>query len=266
MNFLREWIERDEPAHHHHGHDHDGHDDAHDEGADHPMVHHHRGVQGGAARAAVFGVSDGLVSNVALILGVAAAASTESTVLVAGVSGLLAGAASMAAGEYVSVKAQAELVERELEIERISIAERPRAETLELKGIYLRRGIEASQAEAMATAVMADPDVALEVHAREELGVDPDDVGDPMAAASASFVAFSVGAILPLIPWFFMGGPTATLLSVIIGLVAAAAVGMTLSLFTKRSMFRTAARQVLLAGGACLLTWLIGSALGATVV
>jgi len=253
MSFLRGRNDNDD-------HDHHGHHDHH------PMVHEHRAVQGGAARAAVFGISDGLVSNVALILGVAAASTAESTVLVAGISGLLAGAASMAAGEYVSVKAQTELVERELEIERISIAEKPQAETMELKGIYMRRGIEASHAEAMATAVMADPEIALEVHAREELGVDPDDVGDPLAAASASFLAFSIGAVLPLVPWFFTSGNGATWLSVIIGLVAAATVGVTLSFFTKRSMVRTAARQVVLAAGACLLTWLIGSALGATVV
>ena len=122
------------------------------------MVHDHRDVQGGAARAAVFGVSDGLVSNVALILGVAAASVDEATVLLAGVSGLLAGAASMAAGEYVSVKAQVELIERELDLERASIAERPRLETEELTAVYTARGIDPEQARAMAEAVMADPE------------------------------------------------------------------------------------------------------------
>ena len=135
------------------------------------MVHHHRDVQGGAARAAVFGVSDGLVSNVALIIGVAAADADGSSVLVAGVAGLLAGAASMAAGEYVSVKAHSELIERELERERISLIEKPQAETDELATIYARRGIDRAQAQQMAEAVMADPEIALEVHAREELGV-----------------------------------------------------------------------------------------------
>ena len=157
-------------------------DDHHHEHGDQPhshMVHHHRDVQGGAERAAVFGVSDGLVSNVALILGVSAAAQSGSSVLIAGLSGLLAGAASMAAGEYVSMKAQAELVERELEIERRSIEEQPQAETEELAAIYRDRGIGAAHATSMAEAVMADPEVALEVHAREELGVDPDDTGDP---------------------------------------------------------------------------------------
>jgi VIT1/CCC1 family predicted Fe2+/Mn2+ transporter len=230
------------------------------------MVHEHRDVQGGAARAAVFGVSDGLVSNVALILGVAAAASDGSAVLIAGVSGLLAGAASMAAGEYVSVRAQVELIERELAIERVSLAERPRLETAELTAIYQSRGIDAEQARAMATAVMADPEVALEVHAREELGVDPDGGGNALVAAGSSFVAFAIGAALPLAPWFVAVGTAATVASALVGLVATAAVGVTLAHFTERSAFRTAARQVSLATAACVLTWLIGSVMGATVV
>ncbi len=230
------------------------------------MVHEHRGVQGGQARAAIFGVSDGLVSNVALILGVAAAGSESSAVLLAGISGLLAGAASMAAGEYVSVKAQAELVEREIEIERVSIAEAPEQETRELAAIYRKRGLESDQAHDLASAVMADPDVALDVHAREELGVDPDDTGDPVGAAVASFAAFTVGALLPLIPWFFAEGTLATVLSAVIGLLAATAVGLTLAKFTERSPLRTAARQVGFAAAACVLTFAIGSLLGATVV
>ncbi len=235
----------------HHGHSH--------------MVHHHRDVQGGEARAAVFGVSDGLVSNVALILGVAAASTEASSVLVAGVSGLLAGAASMAAGEYVSVKAQAELVERELEIERRSIVEKPAEETRELSRIYERRGVAREQADALASAMMADPDVALEVHAREELGVDPDAVGQPVNAAISSFVAFAIGAIIPLAPWFFAEGDGAIVASVVLGLVAAAGVGTLLAVFTERSKIRTASRQVAIAAAACLLTWLIGTALGTAV-
>ncbi|MEL7158858.1 MAG: VIT1/CCC1 transporter family protein, partial [Actinomycetota bacterium] len=213
----------------------------------HGMVHEHRAVQGGTVRAAVFGVSDGLVSNVALILGVAAAATEAGTVLLAGVSGLLAGAASMAAGEYVSVKAQAELIERELDIERASIAEKPRAERQELAGIYMRRGIDAEHAEAMADAVHADPDVALEVHAREELGVDPDDVGNAIGAALSSFVAFSLGAAVPLLPWLFGAGDLATIASVVLGLFASAVVGLVLATFTERSRLVTVGRQVGLA-------------------
>ena len=197
-------------------HKHTHHDDLY-------MVHNHRNVQGGTARAAVFGISDGLVSNVALILGVAAATPGSSTVLLAGVSGLLAGAASMAAGEFVSVKAQGELIERELMIERASIAEQPVEETEELAAIYQFRGIEPDQAEAMASAVMADPDVALEVHAREELGIDPDAVAKPLGAALSSFFSFAVGAAIPLFPWFFASGTASIAASVNIGSILARA-------------------------------------------
>lgn len=229
------------------------------------MVHHHRDVQGGTARAAVFGISDGLVSNVALITGVAAADAGGDSVLVAGVAGLLAGAASMAAGEYVSVKAQSELIERELERERISIAEKPQAETNELAAIYAQRGIERGQAQQMAEAVMADPEVALEVHAREELGVDPTETGQPIGAAVSSFIAFSIGALIPLFPWLFSDGDGALLASILLGLAAAAGVGYALAWFTEKSKFRTIFRQVALGSAACLLTWFIGSLLGASI-
>lgn len=229
------------------------------------MVHNHRDVQGGTARAAVFGISDGLVSNVALITGVAAADTGGTSVLIAGVAGLLAGAASMAAGEYVSVKAQSELIEYELDRERLSIAEKPQLETRELAAIYTKRGIDHDQAMQMAEAVHADPEIALEVHAREELGVDPAATGQPIGAALSSFVAFAIGAIIPLLPWFFGEGTAALVASIVLGLTAAAAVGVALAFFTRRSKLRTAARQVLLGSGACLLTWLIGSLLGASV-
>ncbi len=229
------------------------------------MVHRHRDVAGGTARAAVFGISDGLVSNVALILGVAAAGADSGDVIVAGTAGLLAGAFSMAAGEYVSMKAQAELVERELEIERRSIHEQPVAETNELAAIYRQRGIEADHATTMAEAVMADPEIALEVHAREELGVDPSDTGDPVAAALSSFVAFAIGAILPLLPWFLTDGDRGAILSSVIGVIAAGSVGVALAYFTERSAIRTAARQIGWAVLACSVTWIIGSWLGAVV-
>lgn len=229
------------------------------------MIHQHRDVQGGTVRAAIFGISDGLVSNVALITGVAAADSSGSSVVVAGVAGLLAGAASMAAGEYVSVKAQSELIERELELERTSIAETPQAETNELAAIYVGRGIERDQARQMAEAVMADPEVALEVHAREELGVDPSAIGQPVSAAFSSFVAFAVGAIIPLIPWLVGEGTGALVASILLGLTAAAGVGYGLAYFTEKSKLRTIGRQVALGSAACLLTWLIGSLVGASV-
>ena len=236
--------------------DHDHHDH---------MVHNHRDVQGGTARAAIFGVSDGLVSNVALITGVAAADTGSSSVVVAGVAGLLAGAASMAAGEYVSVKAQSELIEFELDRERESIAEKPHLELRELAALYTKRGIDQDQAMQMAEAVHADPEVALEVHAREELGVDPSATGEPVAASLSSFAAFSVGAFIPLLPWLFSEGNATLIASIVLGLASAAGVGWALAYFTGKSKIRTMARQVLLGSAACLLTWLIGSLVGASV-
>jgi VIT1/CCC1 family predicted Fe2+/Mn2+ transporter len=226
------------------------------------MVHRHRDVQGGWARAAVFGISDGLVSNVALILGVAGASSQAAFVRVAGLSGLLAGAVSMAAGEYVSVKAQNELIEREIEIERRSIADKPEAETNELAAIYERRGLGPVHARRIAIAIMADPEVALDVHAREELGLSPDAVSSPMVAAGSSFGAFAVGAVAPVVPWFLTDGAAAVWASLIIGLVFAAIVGMLLARFTERSRFRTVVRQVLVAGVSCGVTYLLGTLFG----
>ena len=243
-----------------HDHDH-GHSPSH-------MVHDHRGVQDGTVRAANFGISDGLVSNVALILGVAAAAGAAgdgSAVVIAGVSGLLAGAASMAAGEYVSMKAQNELIERELAIERESLKNNPKMELRELQAIYTQRGIDSDKALELAEAVHEDLEVALEVHAREELGVNPDDIGDPSAAAISSFIAFGIGAILPLIPWFLASGTVAMVSSVVVGLIAAALVGVALAVFTERSLVRTALRQVSWAAGACAVTFVIGSLLGTTI-
>ena len=228
-------------------------------------VHRHRDVHGGWARAAVFGVSDGLVSNVALILGVAGASTDAPLVRVAGISGLLAGAFSMAAGEYVSVKAQNELIEREIDIERRSIEEKPEAETNELAAIYEQRGIRPAHARQLAVAIMADPEVALDVHAREELGVAPDNLGSPLTAAWSSFAAFSVGALLPLVPWFFGGGAAAVIVSLVVGMLAACAVGALVAHYTERSKFLTALRQLAVAGLACAVTFGIGNAFGAQV-
>ena len=229
------------------------------------MVHRHRDVQGGQARAAVFGVSDGLVSNVALILGIAGASTDGSLVRLAGVSGLLAGAISMAAGEWVSVRAHNELIERELDIERRSLLENPVEETNELAAIYRDRGLNPDTAEELAAGIMADPEVALDVHAREELGVDPDGAGNPLGVAIASFFAFAVGAFLPLAPWLFAEGNGAVVASIVLGVVAATVVGVAVAVFTERSRVRTAFRQVAVAVIACGSTYLIGSALGTSV-
>ena len=171
----------------------------------------------------------------------------------------------MAAGEYVSLRAQAELVERELEIERRSIAENPEAETAELAAIYRERGLDPDHADQVAEGLMADPEVALDVHAREELGVNPAQLGNPMVASASSFGSFALGAFVPLVPWLGGGGNNAVWASVILGLSVAALVGAVLARLTERSVVRTVARQLLVVGGACGATYLIGTALGTSV-
>jgi len=230
----------------------------------HPHIDdvHHRDIGSGSARAAVFGVNDGLVSNVALILGVAGADSTQGLVRVAGVAGLIAGAVSMAAGEYISMRAQTELLERELEMERYELGRNPEKETAELIAIYKSRGVGHEAAEAMARDVMTDPERALEVHAREELGIDPTRLGSPWKAAIWSFLAFSIGALLPLLPWFFTGGTAAIVASVVLAVLGAAVVGGLLARFTGRPWPWSVARQVLIVVGAAAITFAIGSAVG----
>ena len=224
--------------------------------------HHHRQVTGGAARAAVFGISDGLQTNLALILGVAGANPAPGVVRLAGLAGLIGGAFSMAAGEYVSMKAQTELVERELAIERDAIADEPDRERRELSALYRSRGIDRETADRMAAHMMADPDLALEVHAREELGVDPAALGSPMAAAASSFGSFAVGAAVPLLPWLFGSGTTAAITSLVLALALAGVVGAALSRFTGRSWAFSAARQMGIALFAAGVTFGIGRLVG----
>lgn len=224
--------------------------------------HEHRDLRGGGARAAVFGVSDGLVSNVALILGIAGAHSVEADVRLAGVAGLVAGSFSMAAGEYISMRAQSELMQRELDVERAAIGRDPEEERRELAGIYVSRGVERELADELATKMMASPELALETHAREELGIDPSQTGNPFQAAVASFVAFAVGALIPLLPWFFIGGTAAVLWSVVLGAIAAIAVGTALSFFTGRRWFWSASRQLLISAVAAAVTYGVGHVIG----
>ena len=227
--------------------------------------HHHRDVRGGAARAAVFGVSDGLVSNVGLILGVAGADPAPGVVRVAGLAGLIAGAISMAAGEYNSMRVQAELFAREVELERIEIRRNPHVEMAELDQLYQSRGVAPEAARALAESVMADEDLAVETHAREELGIDPHELGSPVAAAVWSFLAFAVGAVIPLVPWLFSSGSAATIASLAGALVAAVVIGLIVARFTDRSAVRPVVRQVLLTALPAALTYAIGSAVGVTV-
>ena len=157
-------------------------------------------------------MSDGLVTNVSLVLGMAGANPGGSIVRLAGVAGLIAGSFSMAAGEYLSMTAQRELMERELEVERRSLSHSPEGEAAELRGMYVRRGIDPAVASDMVNEVMQDPELALETHAREELGITPQSLGSPWQAAAASFVTFALGAFIPLAPWLFTSGTTAIVL------------------------------------------------------
>lgn len=213
----------------------------------------------------MFGVSDGLVSNVGLILGVAGADPAPSVVRLAGLAGLIAGAVSMAAGEYNSMKVQRELLERELNLERVALARFPHVETVELTQIYQAKGVEADQARALAEAMMSDPERALEAHAREELGISPDGIGSPMAAAVSSFVAFSAGAVVPLVPWFFGGKSSAIIASLVLAVLAATAVGTATAAFTGRSRIRTILRQIAFTLVPAAITFAIGSAVGVNV-
>jgi VIT1/CCC1 family predicted Fe2+/Mn2+ transporter len=236
-----------------------------DQGGDHhahPAASHHRDVQGGVARAAVFGISDGLLTNISLILGVAGANPPPAVVLLAGLAGLVAGAFSMAAGEFVSMSAQSELMQRELDVERRELERHPEAETRELAAVYRLRGVEDADARRIAEAIMRDPVVALEVHAREELGLRPGKTGSPWQAAGSSFVTFSIGAVIPLLPWFFLTGLTAALLSIVLGAVSVLAVGWTVAIFTGRSRVRSALRQLAFATVAAGVAFGVGHLVG----
>jgi vacuolar iron transporter family protein len=225
----------------------------------------HRSVAGGLARASVFGLNDGLVSNVSLILGFAASGVDTSVVQLAGIAGAVAGGISMAAGEWVSVSAQNDLIERELEVERRELRRNPELETAELAAVYERHGMDHEHAQEAAEAVMRRPDTALAVHAREELGVDPDEMPSPWWAAGLSLVCFLFGAVLPLIPWFIGSGGAAAFASVAIGVVAAAIVGGLVGRLAERPLPRAIARQVGIVLGACAVTYAIGELIGVNV-
>jgi VIT1/CCC1 family predicted Fe2+/Mn2+ transporter len=226
----------------------------------------HKGYGGGNLRAAVFGVNDGLVSNTSLIMGVAGASAGLGAVITSGVAGLLAGALSMAAGEYISMRSQREMFEYQIGLERDELDEYPEEEAEELALIYSTRGMDLEEARRITRELVKSPDAALDALAREELGLNPDDLGSPWGAAIFSFLAFAAGAILPLIP-FFLGLPlqrAVTAAAVIAG-IALFAVGAALSLFTGRNAWLGGLRMVAIGGGAGLVTWFIGSLLGAAV-
>ncbi len=224
----------------------------------------HRSSVGGNLRAAVFGVNDGLISNASLVLGVAGAGAGSVYVLTAGAAGLLAGALSMASGEYVSVRSQRDMYEYQIALERAEVAAYPEEEAEELALIYQARGIDIEQARGMSRALLAHPEQALDVLSREELGLNPDDLGSPWNAAGASFLSFAVGAAVPLAPFVAgLKGADGIAAAAVATLVALFAVGMILSLFTGRSAWRGALRMILIGGGAGIVSFAVGRMLGA---
>jgi VIT1/CCC1 family predicted Fe2+/Mn2+ transporter len=230
------------------------------------MERRHKGYGGGNLRAAVFGVNDGLVSNASLIMGVAGASAGAGSVITAGVAGLLAGALSMAAGEYISMRSQREMFEYQIGLERDELGEYPEEEAEELALIYATRGMDLEEARRITRALVKNPEAALDALAREELGLNPDDLGSPWGAAIFSFLAFAAGAVLPLVP-FLVGLPlgTALVVSAVVAGIALFGVGAALSLFTGRRAFAGGLRMVLIGGGAGAVTWLIGNLLGAAI-
>ena len=224
----------------------------------------HRGGAG-TLRAIVFGASDGLVSNVSLVMGVSGATSEPSFILLSGVAGLLAGAFSMAAGEYVSVQSQREVLERQIALERAELATMPDEEMEELVEIYRAKGLPEEDARRVAGHIFADPETALDTLVREELGLDPEQPPNAWAAAGGSFVAFTIGAIVPVlayIPFLYPGATAAFVLSFGMSLAALFLVGALVSLLTGRSLLYSGMRQVLIGAAAAMVTFVVGRMIG----
>jgi len=223
------------------------------------VEHRHRGLGGGGnLRAAVFGVNDGLVSNASLILGVAGASSDPHVVLLTGVAGMCAGAFAMAAGEYVSVRSQRELFEHQIGLERDELEQYPEAEAQELALIYAAKGLPVAEATRLAQQMIADPEHALDTLAREELGLNPDELGSPWGAAIASLLSFAAGALLPLSPFILAPGARALPIAIAITALALFGVGALLSLFTGRNAFYSGLRMLMLGALAGGVTFLVG--------
>lgn len=223
----------------------------------------HQGVgAGGNLRAAVFGISDGLISNLSLMLGVAGAAADNGYILLSGAAGLLAGAFSMAAGEWVSVRSQREMYEHQIGLERDELEEYPEEEAQELALIYVARGMPREEALTLARRQCADPVNALQTLAREELGLNPEELGSPWGAAGSSFLAFSVGAMVPLLPFIVSSGPRALLGTLVLTGLALFLVGAAISLFTGRSALRDGLRMLCIGALTGGITYAVGAALG----
>ncbi|MBA5222297.1 MULTISPECIES: VIT1/CCC1 transporter family protein [Streptomyces] len=225
--------------------------------------HTHRDVNGGWLRPAVFGAMDGLVSNLALMTGVAGGELSRSTIVLTGLAGLAAGAFSMAAGEYTSVASQRELVEAELDVERRELRKHPKDEEAELAALYETRGVEPALAREVARQLSKDPEQALEIHAREELGVDPGDLPSPLVAAVSSFGSFALGAFLPVLPYLL--GATVIWPAVLLALIGLFLCGAVVARVTARSWWFSGLRQLAVGGAAAGVTYLLGSVFGGVV-
>lgn len=226
----------------------------------------HRASSGNALRAAVLGANDGLVSNLSLIMGVAGASMSSSSILVTGLAGLLAGAFSMALGEWLSVQSSRELYQRQIEIERSELATDPQEEAEELALIYQSKGLDPEQARATAARIMSDQANALETLAREELGIDPEELGgSAWEAAITSFLLFAVGAIVPVLPFIFLSGSLAVVVSLAFGAIGLFLIGAGITLFTGRTVLASGTRQVAFGLVAAAATYLIGLLIGVNI-
>ena len=227
------------------------------------MASRHRGIgTGGNLRAAVFGINDGLISNLSLILGVAGASSSPGIIVLSGVAGLLAGAFSMAAGEYVSVRSQREMYEYQIGLERRELEEYPEEEAEELALIYAAKGMPKDQALELARRIIADPEKALDTLAREELGLNPEELGSPWGAAWSSFMSFAIGALIPLLPFLLSSGNAALAASILLTAVSLFGVGATISLFTGRNAARDGLRMLAIGAAAGAITFGVGKLVG----
>jgi len=227
--------------------------------------HHARSSGGGRLRAAVFGVNDGLVTNASLVVGVAAADPGRHVVILAGIAGLVAGAFSMAAGEFISMSVQRELFEAQIALERKELQEDPEGERHEVAVMFRAKGIDAADAERIADRVMAQPEVALDLMAREELGLNPDDLGSPWGAAMSSFLAFAAGAVIPLVPFVVLSGASAMLVSLALTALVLMAVGAFTARMTHRTIVFGALRALVIGALATGVTYVVGRIIGVAV-
>ncbi|WP_338729244.1 VIT1/CCC1 family protein [Haladaptatus sp. DJG-WS-42] len=227
----------------------------------------HRAASGNALRAAVLGANDGLVSNLSLVMGVAGAALSGSAILITGLAGLLAGAGSMAMGEWLSVQSSRELYQRQIDIEAEELSETPAEEAEELALIYQAKGLTETQSRELAARLLADEQTALDTLAREELGINPEELGgSAWEAAGTSFVLFALGALVPVAPFAFFSGTNAVLTSLGLSAIALFGIGAAITLLTGRSLLYSGGRQVLIGLAAAALTYGVGTLIGVTLV